>query len=389
MAIKKQLFYGFKCLIMALVSLNANAAWFEASGQAIIHNDNKELARQQATQEALRQALLFAGASVRSVQNMVDGLLYDDRFEIRATGEVASVELIDEVYDGDVVTISIRADIFPQENTCSASDYKKSIVTTLFGLSQKQHATAGGLHNIALPFAEMLRNEFSNYSRYSFISQIEPYVFKPQPEELAMQAVHLAQQSGAQFVLLGEIVGLEVEAQEHNYLDYVTFWETKRPMRRMAVKATLLDGTTGEQLLQHTFSGSGTWQFDLHETVDPNGAKLWQSSFGQTVKKLIQDLAFKIDEKVRCLPSYGRILEVANNQIAANIGSNHGVQRGDEVQVFKMRQFFSPAGIPHFQYQIHPSRLVAVQVFANSVVLRTSDGTPMMNIQPNDFIVRL
>jgi hypothetical protein len=49
----------------------------------------------------------------------------DDRFEIRASGEVNNIELINEIYNDDYVTVSIRADIFPQFALCSVSDYKK------------------------------------------------------------------------------------------------------------------------------------------------------------------------------------------------------------------------------------------------------------------------
>jgi hypothetical protein len=56
----------------------------------------------------------------------------DDRFEIRASGEVNNIELINEIYNDDYVTVSIRADIFPQFALCSASDYIKNIVTTWY-----------------------------------------------------------------------------------------------------------------------------------------------------------------------------------------------------------------------------------------------------------------
>jgi hypothetical protein len=122
------------CLISLLSSFPAHSIWFEASGQAIVHNGNKEVARQRATQEAIKQALLFAGASVDSVQHMANGLLQDDRLEIRASGEVNTIELIDEIYQDDFVTVSVRADIFPQDVKCQASDYQKKIVTTWYPL---------------------------------------------------------------------------------------------------------------------------------------------------------------------------------------------------------------------------------------------------------------
>ena len=74
--------------MFVILSPTASAIWFEASGQAVITNGNKHLARQEATQEAIKQSLLFSGASVTSVQSMAQGLLQDDRFEVRSSGEV-------------------------------------------------------------------------------------------------------------------------------------------------------------------------------------------------------------------------------------------------------------------------------------------------------------
>lgn len=375
-------------LLIAFLASPAYAAWFEASGQAVIQNGNKKLARQQATQEAIRQALLFAGASVRSVQSMADGLLQDDRFEIRAAGEVNSVELIDEIYSGDIVTIRVRADIFPNENMCEASDYKKSIVSTWFHIENTHQATVGGLFNLGKPLAEMIKQEFSSYSRYAFISRIEPYSFAPLPSELKLQATSLAEKTGAQFVLMGSIVELSVEKSDSSYLDYLTFWDPNTPLRHFGIKTTLVDGSTGELLFEKIYRSQGSWDFDVHAMVDPNSSKLWQSNFGASIKQLIQQLTTDIDETIRCLPSYGRIVQVANNQVSANIGSSQGVRKGDQLSIFQIREFFSPSGLPQFQYQVHPSQFVVEQVFHNSAVLRSKTGLPLANIQPNDFVVR-
>ncbi|WP_370167027.1 flagellar assembly protein T N-terminal domain-containing protein, partial [Marisediminitalea sp.] len=72
------------CLFTCLCG-QSYAAWFETQGQAAVLNGNKVQAKQQATQEALRQAMLFAGASVTSVQQLTNGLLNSERMEISAS----------------------------------------------------------------------------------------------------------------------------------------------------------------------------------------------------------------------------------------------------------------------------------------------------------------
>ena len=55
------------CLLLAFAG-QSYAVWYETQGQSVVLNGNKVQAKHQATEEALRQAMLFAGASVRSVQ---------------------------------------------------------------------------------------------------------------------------------------------------------------------------------------------------------------------------------------------------------------------------------------------------------------------------------
>lgn len=371
-----------------LFTTYTEAAWYEASGQAVIHNNNKELARQQATQEALRQALLFAGASVRSVQQMTDGLLQDENLEVRASGEVSRIELISEHYFDDYVEVAIRADIFPQEVQCSAADYKKSIATSKFHFSAIHQASSGGLFGIATPVTERLRDSFLRYGKHSMITSVQPYSFFPRKEEMKAQSMMLSEQVGSQYILTGNIVELSLQYPEKNYVDTVKFWKKKTGHRNIGIHIMLLDGATGETLHDKTYSAETVWQFHSHQMIDNNSAALWNSPFGQAIDGILREVVLEIDEKLACEPAFGRILEIYQNRLSVNFGTNHGVQKGDELSVFQMRQFFSVSGIPHLQYNIHPSKVIVLETSLNNSVLSVADGTPLANIQPNDFVVR-
>lgn len=380
--------FGIALFCLGLFSPASMAIWFEASGQAAVHNGNKELARQRATQEAIQQALLFSGASVRSVQSMAQGLLKDDRFEIRASGEVSSVELVDEIYEGDIVTVTVRADIFPQDAQCEASDYKKSVITAWFPIENRQQAAFGNIFDIGKPVSALLKEEFDQYSRFAGISKVEQFYFSPNIPNVHHKAMDIARKNGGQFVLLGEIKNLSIEEVQETYADYLTFWNKEEPLRNIAFHMKLIDGSTGELLMDKMFRGRTPWSFDKFETVDVSSSKLWDSSFGSGIKQILQDVAQEVDETVSCIPAYGRIIQVSNNQLAANIGSSQGVKQGDQLKIFQMRQFFSPTGEPHYQYDIHPATVQVAKVYHNSSVLRPIGGVPLANIQPNDFVVR-
>jgi hypothetical protein len=373
-------------ILMLLVSSRpALAIWFEATGQAIIHNGEKEAARQQATQEAIKQALLFSGASVKSIQSLTNGLLEDDRFEIRASGEVNNIELIDEIYHDDYVTVSIRADIFPQEALCTASDYKKNIVTTWYNINKRQQAAVGNLYDFGKVLAEKIQEEAQNYSKYSFINRIEPYYLNPADKEKKATAFNLARKTNAQYVLFGEIEEFAVETSKASGL---AFWKSDQSKRNLTLSFSMYDGNSGEMVFQETQNMSAIWNFDLYTPIDSNSRQLWDSSFGSATEKVIQSVVQSIDESVSCLPAFGRVINVTGESLSINIGKHNGVKQGDKLTLFQVNQFFDAQNFPHRQFQLHPEEVVVRQVFAETAVVVSVTGAPLANIQANDFVAR-
>jgi hypothetical protein len=372
-------------LILFVNSHCAMAIWFEATGQAIIHDGKKEAARNQATQEAIKQALLFSGASVKSIQTLANGLLEDDRFEIHASGEVNNIELIDEVYHNDYVTVSIRADIFPQEALCSASDYKKNIVTTWYNINKRQQAAVGNLYDFGKVLAEKLQVEAKNHAKYSFIHSVEPYYLSPPDKEKKSIAFSLAEKTDAQYVLFGEILEFGVETSEASKL---TFWKRNQSMRNLSIAFTMYDGNTGEIVFQDTQNISALWDFDPYKSISSNSRQLWDSKFGLETENVIQLAVQSIDESVSCLPAFGRVIQVSGDSLSINIGKYNGVRPGDKLTLFQVNQFFDAKNSPHRQFRLHPEEVVVKQVFAETAVVTSETGAPLANIQPSDFVAR-
>lgn len=366
-------------------SHSALAIWFEATGQAVIHNGEKAAARQQATQEAIKQALLFSGASVTSIQSLVNGLLEDDRFEIRASGEVSNIELIDEIYHDDYVTVSIRADIFPQQALCAAADYKKNIVTTWYNINKRQQAAVGNLYDFGRVLAEKLQVETQKYGKHAVIHSVEPYYLTSPDKEKKSAAYSLARKTNAQYVLFGEIVEFAVETTISPRL---AFWESDKSTRNLTLTLSMYDGNTGEMVFQNTHSSAALWGFAPHKSINSRSHQLWNSNFGLETKKILQSVVQLIDESVSCLPAYGRVLKVANESLSINIGKHNGVKQGDTLTLFQANQFFDSQNLPHRQFQLHPQRVIVTQVYADTAIVESATGAPLANIQANDFVAR-
>jgi hypothetical protein len=368
-----------------MFSLVAQGAWFEASGQAVIHNGNKQAAKQQATQEAIKQALLFAGASVSSVLEMSNGLLKQDRVEIRSSGEVNDLQLISETYHDGFVSISIRADIFAQQTTCQAAQYQKDIITAWFPIKHQEQTSVGNMSGFGQTIAEHFKQQFNRHSRYSAISAVEPYYLSPDHRDIKSSVLSLARKTNSQYVLIGEINEFSVEQQSQNGL---LFWRSAALVRNFTLQLGLFDGNTGEIITDKVSTMSAPWEFALHQQVNNSSPALWQSAFGNSVSTLLQENAQHIDETISCLPTYGRVLQVNDHQLTVNIGTNHGVQNGDELTLFKKSQFFDSSGNMHQQFHLHPQKVKVIDTFSTTAVVTSISAAPLANIQANDFVAR-
>lgn len=372
-------------LCLLCMSSLSQSAWFSASGQAVIVNGDKQQARQQATQEAIRQALLFAGASVTSVQQITNGLLMNDQLEVRAAGEVSAVELIDEIYHNGIVTVTVRADIFAQNSQCSGADYTKRIATTYFPIRYQGQAANGQVHNLGKEMALKYQGLINKLSPALNVSHIEPYVFDWHLSDAPQQAKFLANKSNTQYVLTITIDDISVTQQRPAAFE---FYKGLQQTRAFDFSIALINGATGAQLFTHTYRSEAIWEFDARESVDVGSQLFWQSQYGQNIVRQIQTSIADLEESAVCEPTMGRVLAVANNQLQINLGRNHRVQAGDKLTLFNVKQISDPFGQEYYQFMLHPTPLIVKQVFNNTATAAPADNSYLGDVQPNDYVAR-
>lgn len=381
--IRPLLVWVIACLPMALLG-QANAAWFQASGQAVIVNGDKHLARQQATQEAIKQALLFAGASVTSVQQLTNGLLQDDRFEVRASGEVNRIELIDEIYHDDFITVSIRADVFPQVAKCAASDYKKTIVTAYMPFKNPAHTQDGQLYDLSVSAVEKLPSMFDMLAPNSMINAVISKQYNWDSPTVQQQVHHLAQQNNSQYVLSLTAIDVSVDRPDSS----LAFWRDTTPTRNFRVKAQLYDGMTAALILEVQHEARATWDVSRFEHLDVTSHEFWTSAYGTAVSSTLQRVVTDVDQALSCEKAIGRVLQIANNQMQINLGEQQHVKRGDNLTVYQTRQLIDPFGQSYRQHILHPTPVIVSEVYTNTATVTSIDGSLLGNIQPNDFVVK-
>nr|WP_136249997.1 flagella assembly protein FlgT [Ningiella ruwaisensis] len=366
-------------------SRQSHAAWFTASGQAIVIHGDREAARQEATEEAIRQALLFAGASVSSVQQISNGLLQDEQLEIRASGEVSAVELIDEVYENGIVTVSIRADIFANKTKCSAADYTKRVASTYFPIRYQAQAANGQLHALGKEVALKFQGLINRTSAHLALSHLEPYVFDWHKADIAKQARYLAEKANSQYAVFVSIDDISVDKHKRSAFE---FYKGDQQVRAFDYTLTLVDGASGETVFTQTYRSKTPWEFDSRASVDVGSKEFWRSLYGENVIKQLNKGLSDINEFAQCEPTMGRVLAVANNQVQINLGRNHKVQPGDRLTLFNVKQLSDTFGHEYRQFVLHPTPLIVQQVFSNTATLTTADNSYIGDAQPNDYVAR-
>lgn len=381
----------YKKAIIVLVSIvmlapwQVSAAWFEAQGQALVVNGDKEDAKKEATQEALRQAMLFAGASVQSVQTLANGLLKKEQLTVTANAEVQNVELIDEIWERDIVTVRIRADIFPKPASCEAAGFLKTIATTEFLIPTPSQAQDGQIHELSSVIPLKLQASLTQQTNAATISRITDYPIDWRRQDLRRQAPTLARQSRTQYVIAATITDLSLNREQASVL---SFWKGEQATRHFSLDISLIDGVHGGVLMQKQYGTRAPWRFDQFEDVDASGAPFWQSAYGEAVARTLEQVSSDVAAKLACQPATGRVIQVAGNTLEVSLGRSHGIQVGDELFLYQTKQVSNPFNDNFIQYNLYPEKVTVTAAYADSATVKIANDGILMNIQPNDFVAK-
>ena len=372
------------CLIAFFIG-QAHAVWYEATGQAVVVNGNKDAAKRAATQEALKQAMLFAGASVQSVANLANGLLKNEEMTIRSTGEVEQLELVDEIFNGDVVTVRIRADIFPKGKVCSAQHDEKHFATTHFRIRNRAQLTQGNMPHFDKAFTQRLANAMQTQTENLRISYVAPHTAKFDSRYTDQNIRTLAAQSNTQFVIIGVINDLSMSEEKGSSL--FSPWRSSSPRRVFSMTLQVYDGINGGLLFNSTYQGEEEWTFDRFEDVDEFSSTFWLSRYGQAIDGVISEAIEDIKESTACQPITGRVINVVDNRISVSLGRDNGISEKDEMYLYQAKEVIDNRGRKYLQYSLYPGTFIVESAFSNSSVV-ISDAGITANIQNNDFVVK-
>jgi hypothetical protein len=368
---------------------SANAQWYEATGQAKVRHGDYKSAKSRALQDAVKQAMLFSGANVSSVQKMSQGLLIDDHTQIQALGIVNQIEIVEERQSGDTFSITVRADIFAEDAQCYASEFHKKLAITQFPIQHWEDAKIGGLYSLEKEIPKKL-SKFLKASANGVYPV--PWLNKKlnvnadfeQQGKVRHQLINtIADSSNTQFIMLGRITDLSFGSKTNDY----QFWQDDAIERFFTLEVLVANSLTYEVLYQNQFKTSADWSTPKDQEVNTTGQKFWDGDYGVAIENLLIDVKDELQAKLSCQQMQGKIMAVTEgHKIQLNIGRGQGVKIGQEYRVSYRADVTDNRGnlLPNFV--ISPYRVKITQVYENSAVAESLDSAFMNNVQINDMI---
>ncbi len=372
-------------LVCALFSTAAGAQWFQSSGDAFIIDNDVETAREKALKKAVKNALLFSGGAVSSLQQVNNGVLVENKLILNSEGEIKALTIVDEKQDGKKVYIKIKVDIEPPEKTCFGSTYPKSLAVTRFKLNNPEQAIPGDIHLINQQVSKTLYNQLKlspqSLNVRSLVNKPVKLGEKYNDKYISDTLRALSTQTDSQYIIYGEINDLSVKFDSKNSISY---WLTNPP-RHFYLTVYLYDALQGQLLSSKQYRSQAPWQYNKHDAADLQSKLFWDRDYGQAILSVLDDVNFDIERQLQCLTPTAKIISVRNNSVQINLGRRNGIKQGAVLSLSYSSNYKDQFGIERSSQSQYQGAMEVIEVHETSAILRTIDSYPLSNIQINDL----
>ena len=377
--------------LLLWLALPAHAQWYTAVGSAPIIDGEVDQAREQATQEALRQAMLQAGASVSSIQNLSNGALTRDQFQIRSNSEVRQYNLLAEEQRNDRLTVKLRAYIVAERGKqCLGARYAKGITLIRFGFAEPEQASYGQIYDLNRELTRQLYGRLSKL-RQNFVTHrwldanlgLDPRRLETGETGYVRQMQSLATDTDSQYLLFGILQDVSLRDPDGNLLQQ---W-LNDPVRQFTLQIYLFDGLSGELVDQGTYQSRAVWSFDKQAQVDVSSQPFWHSAYGKEINAQLDRLILDLQAKLQCTNPVARITRIDGDNYHINLGKRHGIKAGDRFYIEQKANFTDGSGRERTVRNPTMSVMEVKRVYDhNAIMMPTSHYAPG-NIQLNDLAI--
>lgn len=372
-------------MLLLLFSSFIHAEWFQSTATATIINGNIEKAREQAVKKAVKDALLFSGGTIASLQQVNQGVLIENKLVLNSSGEIKALQIIEEQEKDHILTVKIKVDISAQPQRCLGNQFPKSMVVSRFVMKVPEHTVDGQIYELNKKVSETLFKQLS-LSPNQF--NIRRYLDKPlklgekyNDKQLAATLNSLSMKTDSQYIIFGEINDLSVHFKDKLSIGY---WLTN-PKRHFYMTIYLYDALNAQLIFSKQYRQKTTWRYGREEQVDLNSKLFWEREYGQAIINTLDQVNTDLSYATQCVVPYARIVSVDSNHVHINLGKSNGLQEGTLINLSYSSNFKDQFGIERQAKTISRQPMKVIQVHKNSAILETIEDFPLSNIQLNDI----
>lgn len=371
--------------LLIFVSFSSHAVWYESTGQAKIRNGDIEQARLMATEDAIQQALLFSGAQVTSLQQVVNGIWQTPTTQISSHGAIDQIEVIDEIQSSETLSVTLRLDILDDSETCQNSSLKKNIAITRAGFKFPEQATYGQIFELPKAYSNKLVNHLNQFSHlFNTKADINrklntTSLFTAHHDANSSALIQqIADQNNSQFVWVSQIDDVSLGEQQSSSL---SFWQDKAFERFFSLNTALYNGLTGELMTQKRYDSFATWQTKKTARIDVNSEKFWTMPYGQEITDINLKLGQDLSSYLACVPAQARILNIDHDTIIISLGTENNLVKGQKLRVALRKGFNQKQLIIDTDYQLR-----VTQVNQNTAIAQVIGDKLLANVQLGDLV---
>jgi len=372
-------------LLLISSSFNISAQWFQATANSAIINNDIEQAREQAIKKAVKDALLFSGGAISSLQQVNQGVLVENKLMLNSSGEIKGLNIIEETQKNQLLTVTIKVNIVANEQQCIGSQFPKSMVVSRFAMHVPQQTVDGQVYDLHKKVSETFFNQLSLSPN---LFNIRRYIDTPlklgekyNNRNLTDTLKSLSAQVDSQFVIFGEINDLSVKFESKNSLLY---W-VSNPDRHFYMTIYLYDAFQGKLLFSKQYRQKTTWQYGKEEYADLNSKQFWDYQYGQAILSSLAEANTDISQHIQCIVPKARVVAVTSDSVQINLGVKNGLQPGTIIELAYSSNFKDQFGIERQSATVSTQAMKVVEAYADSALLVTFDDYPLSNIQINDI----
>ena len=366
--------FSLSIVLLLSFSLPAKAAWYEVTGQAVIERNDMTSAREAAINDALKRAALFSGASFRASEKLVNGILQQEHYSLDSHSEIQQVQLLSETRSNNMLSVTLRAEILPQQRLCEGNKYRKSMLLSPFSLQPRQDAIHGNLFSLAQDATLRLDKQLKDYSPAALASVAATRIEAGQLNQAVAEKLFF---QGNQYLLTAQITDLSLGEKTNS------FWQEATKERFFAIDVTLYDLFAQQIIYQQEYRTNAPWPYKAKQTPQSHSQAFWNMAYGRKIDTILHAIAEDVQQQLRCQPLISQVSQVNHQQVTFSLGSAQGLRTGETVDIVQLQRHPTAEGVTLLK---SPIRLTIQSVGPHSSVAIAQQQQLLSHIRQGDLI---